>query len=351
MLGGGHVHLQSIQSLVEASPCVRIEKRKHSAAQGIQIYNTKDDPYNSPNNAQVVEKRSIASTSLYQFSGDRMIKAQRGVLEWQSLEDNCLSADGEEVSSACNFFSAFSIMTWLVNCYNLDCAVPVFTRPAPSARLHSSTCTTSSSGGDTPPLLSSDRSSISGVSQSSIDLSQIDFALSNTTHPMPTVGRNRARVRARGTGHRRRYSKSHISRSSVYETIEEEMSNASSSPAKSLLSKKSTPTTRQPVFVVDSDTVSIHSKPEESTWDDERGITTLRKYYALRDEAENVVDESKRTWLDTPFSLFALQSTCISFYFHCHLLTTFFSFPSTWKSSRDASSFRTFRSKLLTTTL
>ena len=35
-------------------------------------------------------------------------------------------------------------------------------------------------------------------------------------------------------------------------------------------------------------TVSIHSKPEESTWDDEHEITTLRKYYALRDEAENV---------------------------------------------------------------
>ena len=191
--------------------------------------------------------------------------------------------------------------------------MPVFTRPAPTARSRSSTCT-SSSGGDTPPLSSSDGSSISGGSQSSIDLSQIDFALSNATYPMPAVGRNRPRARARGTGHRRRYSKSHISRSSVYETIEEEMSNASS-PAHSLLSKKSSPTTRQPVFVVDSDTVSIHSKPEESTWDDERGITTLRKYYALRDEAENVVVESKRTWLDTPFSLFALQSMCVFFGF------------------------------------
>ena len=101
------------------------------------------------------------------------------------------------------------------------------------------------------------------------------------------------------------------------------MSNASLSPAKSLLSKKSglskesSPTTCQPIFVVDSDTVSIHSqKPEESTWDDECGITTLRKYYALRDEAENVVVESKRTWLDTPFSLFALQSMCVSCVFH-----------------------------------
>jgi hypothetical protein len=66
----------------------------------------------------------------------------------------------------------------------------------------------------------------------------------------------------------------HISHSSVYETIEEEMSNTSS-PAQSLLSKESSPTRRQPVFVVDSDTVSIHSKPEESTWDDERGIDKM----------------------------------------------------------------------------
>ncbi|KAF8814601.1 hypothetical protein BYT27DRAFT_7249906 [Phlegmacium glaucopus] len=285
MLGGGHVRRRSIGSLIEASPCVRVEKRKHSALQGIQMYKGQDNPYESPNKARIVEKPSIASTSSYQFGGDRMIKAQRGLLERQSLEDSCLSADGEELASA-------------------YCTVPVFTRPAPTTRSRSSTCT-SSSGGDTPPLSSSEGSS--GGSQSSIDLSQINIALSNATHPMSTVARNRARARARGTGHRRRYSKSHISRSSVYETIEEEMSNASS-PAQSLLSKKSSPTTRQPVFIVDSDTASIHSKPEESTWDDERGIVTLRKYYALRDEAENVVVESKRTWLDTPFSLFALQT-------------------------------------------
>ena len=53
----------------------------------------------------------------------------------------------------------------------------------------------------------------------------------------------------------------------------------------------------------------------EAAWDDEHEITTLRKYYALWDEAENVVVESKRIWLDTPFSLFALQSTRVSFLF------------------------------------
>ena len=151
-------------------------------------------------------------------------------------------------------------------------------RPASGTCSCSSTCT-SSSGGNTPPLLSSGRSSISGRSQSSIDLSQIDLALANAMHPMSTIGRNWSRTHAQGTGHRRRYSKSHISCSSMYETIEEEMS----SPAQSLSSKKSTPMTCQLVYIVDSDTKSIHSKPEESTWDDECRITTLRKYYALRD--------------------------------------------------------------------
>ena len=199
----------------------------------------------------------------------------------------------------------------------------MFTRPAPAARSRSSTCT-SSSGGDTPPLSSSDGSSNSGGSQSSIDFSEINLGFSNATHPMSTVVRNRARTRARGTGHRRRYSKSHISRSSVYETIKEEISNASS-PAQP---KRSSPTTRQPVFVLDSDTVSVHLKPEESTWDDEHGITTLRKYYALRDEAETAVVESKRTWLDPPFSLSALQSRCC-FFLHsfCLIASSAFQAP------------------------
>ncbi|KAF8959872.1 hypothetical protein BDZ97DRAFT_1666634 [Flammula alnicola] len=266
--GGGHVRRRSI----EASPCPHVEKRKHSAIQGIQMYKGQDQ-YDSPNKARIVEKPSIASTSSFQFGGERMIKAQHGLLERQSLEDSCLIADGEELSA-----------------YR---AVPVFSRPGPAARSRSSTCT-SSSGTDTPPLSASDGSSMSEGSQSSIDLSQINVALSNATHPMSTFSMNRVRARARGTGHRRRYSKAHISRSSVYETIEEEMmSSHSSSPAQSLLSKKSSPTTRQAIFIVDHDTASINSQPEEPTWDDERGIVALRKYYALRDEAHTTVSESR----------------------------------------------------------
>ncbi|KAF8803068.1 hypothetical protein BYT27DRAFT_7214907 [Phlegmacium glaucopus] len=79
MLGGGHICRRSIGSLIQASPCVHVEKRKHSALQGIQMYKGQHNPYESP---KLLNER-------------------------QSLEDNCLSADGEE----------------LVNAY---CTVPVF---------------------------------------------------------------------------------------------------------------------------------------------------------------------------------------------------------------------------------
>ena len=270
MLGGGHVHCQSIGSLIEASPCVRIQKWKHSATQGIQIYKG-EDLYDPSNKAWIVEKPPIASNSSSQFGGERMIKAQWGLLEWQSLEDSCLSADGDEMASACEFlfFDLFSPIV-NTNCY-LDCAMSVFTRPAPTTCSRSSTCTSSSSGNTSFSIWW-----IFKFWRLTIKY-WFDFAFSNATHPMSTVARNRARARAGGTRHWQRYSKSHISHSSVYKTIKEEMLNASS-PDKSLLSKKSSPTMCQPVFIVDSNTASVHSEPEKSTWDDKQGITTLRKY-------------------------------------------------------------------------
>lgn len=103
-----------------------------------------------------------------------------------------------------------------------------------------------------------------------------------------------------------------MSRSSVYETIQEEAS-VSSSPAASTshptpqhASKlAASPMINDSVYVVESDRDSILSE----SWDDENGITTLRRYYALRNEAQVTVDESKRVWLDTPFSVYALQCT------------------------------------------
>src|ERR1700691_144455 len=99
MLGGGHVRRQSVASVIEASPCVRVEKRKHSAFEAPQ---QRKNIHNSPNEACIVEKPPIASS--YKFGGERMIKAQRGLYERQSLEDSCLVADGEDLSASRKHF-------------------------------------------------------------------------------------------------------------------------------------------------------------------------------------------------------------------------------------------------------
>ncbi|KAJ7115597.1 hypothetical protein C8R43DRAFT_1038570 [Mycena crocata] len=278
MLGGGHVRRRSIGSMFDASPCVRVEKRKHIMFQ-------EDDM--GPNKARIVTKASIASTTSSKFGGERMIKATQGLLVRQSLEESCLIAAGEDLSALR--------------------AGPVFSRPSPN-RSRSSTITTSSSGADTPPLSSAEGSSMSEGSQSSIDMSQINVMLSNATHPMSTTARDRVRARARGHGHRRRVSaaQSRASRSSVYETIQEEMT--SPAPSSTASRKSSSPTACQGVFVVDPDSGSMDLSAGGPGWDDERGILALRRYYALRHEAEDTVTESKRTWSDTPFSVYALQA-------------------------------------------
>ncbi|OSC98903.1 hypothetical protein PYCCODRAFT_1470720 [Trametes coccinea BRFM310] len=290
MLGGGHVRRRSVSSLVEASPCVRVERNKQTALPGRVLQFDMEPPaQDSPNKSRLIEKPSIASTSSYQFGGERMIKARQGLLERQSLEDSALLAHGEDVLASLRERSIFS-------------------KPTPAARSRSSTCTSSSSGAETPPLSCSDGSSISGGSQSSIDLGHLNTILANATQPSSGIARTRTRARARGMGHRRRIEQARMSRSSVYETIQEEASVLSSSPSpkqptpQSVAKRFASPLADNSVYIV-GDGESVYSD-----WDDERGIVTLRHYYALRDEAHETVEESKRVWVDTPFSIFAVQS-------------------------------------------
>ncbi|KAF7982388.1 hypothetical protein HWV62_28475 [Athelia sp. TMB] len=294
MLGGGHVRRRSVASVIETSPCVRVEK-KIQKAQPPKM----DAYFDSPNHeACIVEKPSISSS--YKFGGERMIRAQQGLYERRSLEESCLVAAGEDISMSLR-------------------VEPVFTRPSPVSRSRSSTCTsssacTSSSGADTPPLsIAGETSQSEGGSQSSIDLSRVSIILANSSYPTAGSARDRARARARGDGHRRRISQAQASRTqSIYETIEEElMSNASSEPASPLslafvqdnvlenLHGNSS------VFVVDPETASLN---EPVAWDDDSGIMAMRKYYTLKEEAQDMVTDSKRVWADTPFSLYALQS-------------------------------------------
>lgn len=303
MLGGGHVRRRSVASVIEASPCVRVEKRKQSALEAFAA--RKAALHNSSNEARVDVKPSIDSTAPHKFGGEHMIRAQRGVYERRSLEDSCLTAEGEDMSiprrcSLCRFVLS-NMHTFIVR------VQPVFSRPDPASRSRFSTWT-SSSGADTPPLSAEDGSSQSEGSQSSIDLSSISIMLSNTAHPHSA--RDRARARARGEGHRRRISQVQASRSSVYETIEEEIASSSSpppSPHSSISEKCSIREVsygHSSVYIVDPETASNDSF---SMWDDEKGIRWMRKYHALKEEAEDTVVDSKRVWVDTPFSLYALQ--------------------------------------------
>ncbi|KAI0794946.1 hypothetical protein C8Q75DRAFT_791510 [Abortiporus biennis] len=301
MIGGGHVRRRSVDSGVEGSPCIRIgvERKKHLRGLGrvLRFDQNPEDaapavPEPSPNKSKLVEKPSIASTSSYQFGNERMIMARKGLLERQSLEDSALIAHGEDILES--FHSQ-----------------PIFSRPGPASRSRSSTVTCSS-GGETPPLSASDGSSISDGSQSSIDMGRLSALLASYSNPSNVgVARARsARARPRGSGHRRRISQARASRSSVYETIQEEspVVNRSPSPAQSASSHSltaiSTQAIHDTVYIVDSDAASSFSVD----WDDEHGIGNMRRYYALRNEAHETVVESKRVWMDTPFSIFALQS-------------------------------------------
>ena len=89
--------------------------------------------------------------------------------------------------SVSTFFLHFTIYFPLVG------SIPVFSRPLPAARSRSNTYT-SSSGADTPPL-STDGSSISGGSQSRINLAHLDSLLAHSSHlPMSnTAQRGRGR--------------------------------------------------------------------------------------------------------------------------------------------------------------
>jgi len=76
-------------------------KEEHGAIRGPQhrvAGSDGDIMEESPAKACLIEKRSVASTSSYQFGGERMIKACNGLLERQSLEESCMIAAGEDIS-------------------------------------------------------------------------------------------------------------------------------------------------------------------------------------------------------------------------------------------------------------
>ena len=87
---------------------------------------------------------------------------------------------------------------------------------------------------------------------------------------------------------------------SVYETIHEEGLGSADPSEPSEIDI--------PAAVYNSVHIASDFDGTDTEWDEDRGIVALRKYGLLKDEADDTVTESKRIWLDTPFSLFAVQS-------------------------------------------
>lgn len=110
MLGGARIRRKSLGSSVAASPCVRVEKRKHVDFEEEPEENVEMSYDDSFEKAQImhahVVRPSLASASSHIFGEERMGLAQRGLLARQSLEDSCLVAEGEDDLSISSAFSA-----------------------------------------------------------------------------------------------------------------------------------------------------------------------------------------------------------------------------------------------------
>jgi serine/arginine repetitive matrix protein 2 len=107
MIGGGHVRQLSIGSIIEGSPCARVEKDKrvHSIIKGLKFVDrlaVMKKSTKKPSMPRIVKKVSIASVSSvasHAFGSGRMDKARKSALKRQSLELGCLSAEGEDTST------------------------------------------------------------------------------------------------------------------------------------------------------------------------------------------------------------------------------------------------------------
>lgn len=311
MLGGEHVRRRSLGSSFEASPCFRVEKQKREFHHDVatdddesQLVDGASPTAKIGHTARFVHDDLSASAKSIKFGETRMSLARKGLLHRESLEDSCLSAEGEEDLSMISTRSK------------------TFSRPAPR-RQRKPVVTITQPPDTTPPLSSSDGS---GESQSSIDVERLSVLLQTAaagSRSSATRVRSGSRIRAPGQGHRRRASQ--ISKGSMIGTIHEEVANESPRPViapnnnnlsaqrhNSLESNSSfsSEPLRTPLDfeMVKGNLSEPHIIEHRQDWEEEQWVVGLRKYYALRSEADEEIRHSRTTWPDTPFSLHALHT-------------------------------------------
>lgn len=159
-------------------------------------------------------------------------------------------------------------------------------------------------------------------------MNQLSALLTNATHPITYPSRPTTRARARGQGHRRRVSQIPASRASAYETIQEEVGNGSapSSPAPPVKVRINDTDFNAEDLKKSQVASEAYSSPEPQveivSWDDHENGVVLRRWFAFRNEAHETLEESKRVWEDTPFSVFAVQSAFALFLYIDILILT-----------------------------
>ncbi|KAK2467485.1 hypothetical protein APHAL10511_000340 [Amanita phalloides] len=183
------------------------------------------------------------------FGRERMVRAKSGHFRRPSLETSCLIARGEDVAH---------VLT------------PAVQDTPPSQQ--QVICTSSSPWGDSPSFASPDRASNPHFSRPGFALFQPDFSLANLESPLCKSARTQVRTPLHGHT---------VSSSISHETIDENVETA----------------------IV---TLQVYSPDVFRARESPRAV--LRKYYALKYEAERTVGESKKLWSDTPYSAFELQN-------------------------------------------
>ena len=244
-------------------------------------------------------------SSSEQFGNLRMNLAKQGLLSRNSLEESCLSGEGEDSMTSYSlgvFRPPAPIAT------SASVAGPSREREASRSRC-SSFGTSTATGTDTPPLSMSGGSSVHSGSQYSIDVAQLNALLSDPSEAVMTAA-GMATLRARPRPRNRNRLSFQGNRTSVYETIEEESGSPprekSAFKAPEAGDNSNVKPLEPAVQIVQWDDDLEHQHDEDDTGHGH----VLRRFYALRSEAFETLSASKRDWVDTPMSLFALQSKC-----------------------------------------
>ncbi|KIL60184.1 hypothetical protein M378DRAFT_168468, partial [Amanita muscaria Koide BX008] len=243
----------------------RIQKRinrlqgrseNESPTKGKDVFNTGKRP------------SSRASLSPVKFGGERMQRAKSGHFKRPSLEANCLTARGED-------------------------AVGFFQEPSFGA------CNSSNSHGEGSSFSSNPSFSFTlNSSRASFSPSKIPTASPSMESPLSRVAT--AQIRARMRGHHMRAASRSFAHETIHEMQEEVHQEAphgtlvESPSVLGLTSLQLTTPTTDPFGEKNR-----HKKGKRKT---------LEGCYALKHEAELTVTESKKEWVDTPYSIAIVQN-------------------------------------------